>query len=97
MSEEKTLMTKLRTTIPFGDMKSVLSMTKVMRVIKYFPRATNQSNSKLLCYDEYGSIIFSIEFTYLSVVGLRRLLPKRIGLIEDNTYMKTLKEFTSDY
>ena len=93
IAAEKELMTKLRTTIPFGDMRTVLSHTTAMRIIKYFPSDSNQSRQKLLCYNRYSEIVYVADFTYLSASLLLSLLPKRVSLIIDYAYMVRKKDF----
>jgi hypothetical protein len=86
-SNEEKFMTMLRTETNC-KMLSVLSRTMVMRIIKYFPNKGNQRETKIICYNDYGVIerVYS-ETTYLSPILIRRLLPKRITLIEDEFYM----------
>jgi len=93
MIKEKLLMNRLRTTIPFGNMKNVLSQTETIRIIKFFPRNGNQAVKKLLCYTRHNEVIFATNFTYLGLAALRQLLPNRIGLIEDYCYMAKRKDF----
>ena len=66
---------------------SLMTKTRVIRIIKHFPKSGNQANRKAVFYGEYGELLATKEATYLSPVYLRQSLPKRITVIEDNEYM----------
>lgn len=71
-------------TDPFS---SLMKKTRVIRIIKHFPKRGNQSQRKAVFYGEYGELLTTKEATYLSPVYLRQSLPKRITVIEDGEYM----------
>ena len=71
---------------------SLMKKTRVIRIIKHFPKRGNQAERKAVFYGEYGELLTTKEATYLSPVDLRQSLPKRITVIEDNEYM-TRKDF----
>lgn len=75
-------MTKLRTTHN-NKCESLLSRTQTIRIIYYFPKGGNQRYATAVLYGHWGNILECIDATYVSIVSLRQLLPKRIGLIED--------------
>ena len=86
-SEEQLFMTKLRTEILHGDMVSTMKKACVLRVVRYFPKNGNQQDKRIWIYNKYGHIISVFDnVQYLSVIGLRNLLPKRVFIIEDDTY-----------
>ena len=92
-TEAQKLMTKLRTTIPYGNMNTLLSLTSVIRIIKYFPKNGNQQQKKMLCYDMHGQVITAFKCNYLNINEMRDILPKRVAIIEDYNYMIRLKDF----
>ena len=83
---EKKLVKKMRREIS-GRVGSILKRTAVIRVTKYFPKRSNQSEQKILCFNEYGNFIVAYDFKYHSIIDLQRLLPKRITVIEDGYYL----------
>lgn len=69
-------------------LSSLMAKTRVIRIIKHFPKRGNQALRKAVFYGEYGELLTAKEATYLSPVNLRQSLPKRrITVIEDNEYM----------
>ena len=86
--EIKTLMNKT-----IEDKKSLMKRTKTIRMIKYFPNNSNQQQTKILCYNEHGNIINSMNSTYTSINQLQNILPKRIGIIEDHNFITKQADF----
>jgi hypothetical protein len=82
----KQFLHEMRTDIN-SKMVSLMKKTRVIRIIKHFPKRGNQAERKAVFYGEYGELLATKEATYLSPVYLRQSLPKRIALIEDNEYM----------
>jgi hypothetical protein len=70
-----------------APLSSLMAKTRVIRIIKHFPKGGNQANRKAVFYGEYGELLATKEATYLSPIYLRQALPKRITVIEDNEYM----------
>lgn len=85
------LMTELRTELD-NYMRSILSKTSVMRIVKCFPRSSNRQIKTLLCYDEYNQIIKIKNIPYIMREEIKNLLPKRIPIIEDICYL-TKKDY----
>lgn len=85
-SLEEQIMYKLRT-IHNSVCQSLLSQTQTIRVIKMFPKNTNQASRKILCYSYYGNFVYAHDFTYCSFYTFKDLLPQRIGIFEDYCYM----------
>ena len=83
---ELRLVSKMRTDLN-SQMVSVLKRTAVIRITKYFPKRSNQSESKIICFDEYGCFIKAYDFKYHSRGSLKSFLPKRITVIEDGYYL----------
>ena len=90
-TEAQKVMTELRTR--FVDDVSLLKRTKVMRIIKFFPKNANQQTKRLLCYDGNNNVISVKNVTYITREEIVRLLPKRIVIIEDATYMQKARDF----
>ena len=90
-SELEQFLYEMRTDVN-NQMQSLMSRTCVIRIIKYFPKRGNQSQQRAVFYGQFGNIVTSKDFNYISVQLLRLSLPKRIIVIEDNEYMK-LKDF----
>ena len=89
----KDIVKKMKTTIKSWSEESLLKGTKVMRIIRYFPRQSNQCSKKILFYNEFGNVLNSCEATYVSKGELEDLLPKRITIIEDYCFMDKKKDF----
>lgn len=77
---------EMRTDID-NEMVSLMKKTRVIRIIKHFPKRGNQAERRAVFYGGYGELLATKEATYLSPVYLRLYLPKRITVIEDGEYM----------
>ena len=99
---EKDFMKYLRTTIPFSDMKTLLSHTNCIRQIRCFPKRANQHSIAYLIIEKYSNIlrIYTKDSLGICFNTLRKTLPKRISLIRDWTYIsekdynRHLKDFS---
>ncbi len=91
-SLEKILMTKLRTTHD-NFMRSSISQTKIIRVIKFFPKTSNHSKQKIVCYGDYNNIILTLDFCHCDINVLKGLLPNRISVFADEFYLNKKKNF----
>ena len=92
MKNKESVLYKMRT-LHDSQMRSLMSRTDVVRIVKFFPNNTNQGVKKVVMYNRNSSFLHSFDFTYGDIQGLREILPKRISVIEDEFNLKKLKDF----
>lgn len=74
----------------------ILHETKVIRVIKYFPKKGNGDSKKALLYNKNGYVIGCYVATYTSFIELENQLNKvtdGVIIIHDQNYMQRKSDF----